>query len=65
MLTRAEIQNQIDIFKKGHPDLNLYELKVLMKDWLDQTDLSMDNLSHEFMRDRILDDLNSYEGVKE
>lgn len=63
MLTREEIQSQIDIFLKDHPGLDLYELKALMKDWLDEFDLSQGELTHEFIKIHILDDLNSYEGV--
>lgn len=61
-MTRAEIQDQINTIRQDN-NINLVDLKPQISSWLDEGDLSTGNLSHAFIRDHILEDLVSYEGV--
>lgn len=63
IITRQEIQTELDIIIKDNPDGDLYYIKSQLSKWLDEFDLSEDNLTHDFIKDHILDDLNSYQGV--
>lgn len=60
-MTREEIQTKINSLASN---LTAAQMRSQMSTWLDQTDLSVGTLTHEFIRDHILDDLNSYEGGK-
>lgn len=41
------------------------QLRMEISTWLDEGDLSREELPHEFIKERILNDLKSYEGVPE
>lgn len=58
---RVDIQKRIDSIRRIFPELDMDGLKVQIKTWLDTLDLSYGNLSHSFIRDRIIEDLNSYQ----
>lgn len=61
-MTRSDLQEKINNIR-GDNLIKLVDLTPQMKTWLDTKNLAQDDLSHEFIRDHILDDLNSYEGI--
>jgi len=63
MLKRSEIQDKIDDLKKIYPDATLDFLKEQLNGWLDTFELGLDNLTHDFIKGRILEDIQNYEGV--
>lgn len=64
-MTRTDLQTKISQLIEDNPDETKEGIKLLVKEYLDSMDLSKDSLTHEFMRDHILEDLNSYEGLEE
>lgn len=63
-MNRAQLQEQIDKFRKGQ-DIKLLDLTPLMDKFLDTKDLTYEGMSQEFLKQQILADLSSYEGVLE
>jgi len=60
-MTRAQIQEKINMSEAETFD----QLRMEISTWLDEGDLSREELPHEFIKERILNDLKSYEGVPE
>lgn len=63
-LNRSDVQNKIKTLLESNPNKDFVFIKNQLKTWLDSLDLSNGELTHSLMRDHILDDLNSYEGLK-
>lgn len=64
MINRDQIQAQIDTILKNNPNAKLDVIKSGLSTWLDTFQLETGALTHEFMRDHILEDINSYNGME-
>lgn len=58
------MQGKIDKLR-GNATIKLADLAPSIGSWLDTQDLAIEGLTQEFMKEHILEDLISYEGVEE
>lgn len=63
-MSRAELQTKITQLIADNPNIDVEGIRALVRTHLDSLDLKRDSLSHEFIRDRIMNDLNTYEGLE-
>ena len=61
-MTRQEVQDKIDLLR-GNTTIKLEVLTPLISTWLDGYTLGYEGMSQEFVKQRILEDLQTYEGV--
>lgn len=65
ILTRSDLQTKISQLIEDNPGDSKDQIRFLVKEFLDTLDLTKDSLSHEFIRDHIMEDLNSYIGLED
>jgi hypothetical protein len=63
-LNRSDIQNKIDTILSLNPTGNLDYIKGQLGPWLDTQNLPYEGMRQDFIKNQILSDLTSYEGVK-
>ena len=61
-MTRAQLQERIDQLRSGK-DIKVSALKPQIETILNQEELAFDGLTHDFVKNQILSDLITYEGV--
>lgn len=61
MLSRADIQQQIFDLKTANPDDDNAIIRELVADWLDDFDLSNPVFTQQMAKQRLVDDLDSYQ----
>ena len=61
-MTRQEVQDKIDLLR-GAGSIKLEVLTPLISTWLNGYTLGYEGMSQEFIKQKILEDLQTYEGV--